>query len=66
MNVAIISGSFDPITNGHMHIVKQASETFNSVIVTIATNPNKKYEFSIEQRKQKWYSMLLMNINYQT
>lgn len=40
MNVAIISGSFDPITNGHMHIVKQASETFNSVIVTIATNPS--------------------------
>lgn len=40
MNVAIISGSFDPITNGHMHIIKQASETFNSVIVIIATNPS--------------------------
>ena len=59
MNVAIISGSFDPITNGHMHIIKQASETFNSVIVIIATNPNKKYEFSIEQRKQMVFDAIL-------
>lgn len=59
MNVAIISGSFDPITNGHMHIIKQASKTFNSVIVIIATNPNKKYEFSIEHRKQMVFDAIL-------
>ena len=65
MNVAIISGSFDPITNGHMHIIKQASETFNSVIVTIATNPNKNMSFQLNN-ENKWYLMLFLNINYQT
>ena len=65
MNVAIISGSFDPITNGHMHIVKQAAETFNSVIVIIATNPNKNMSFQLNN-ENKWYLMLFLNINYQT
>ena len=50
MRVAIISGSFDPITIGHMHIVKTASNTFDSVIVAIAHNPNKKYMYTHEQR----------------
>lgn len=38
-------GSFDPITKGHMNIIKQASELFEEVIVAVLVNPNKKNTF---------------------
>ncbi len=38
-------GSFDPITKGHMNIIKQASELFDEVIVAVLVNPNKTNTF---------------------
>jgi len=50
MKIAIYPGTFDPITNGHLDIIKRASRLFDKVIVAIGENPNKKPLFSIEER----------------
>jgi len=42
MNIAVYPGSFDPITNGHLDIIKRASRVFDKVIVGILVNPDKK------------------------
>ncbi len=47
---AIYAGSYDPITNGHLWIIKQAVELFDEVVVAIGENPDKKYTFSFEDR----------------
>ena len=43
---AVIPGSFDPITYGHIDIIKRSSELFDEIIVAILVNPDKKYLFS--------------------
>ena len=50
MKVAVYPGSFDPITNGHLEILKRALSIFDKVIVLVAVNPNKKSRFSPEER----------------
>lgn len=52
MKVAIYPGSFDPITNGHLDILKRSLDVFDKVIVLIATNSKKKCFFSPEERKE--------------
>ena len=47
---AIYSGTFDPITNGHLDIIKRALNVFDEVIIAIADSSSKKPMFSIEQR----------------
>ena len=50
MTIALYAGSFDPFTNGHLDILKQASEMFDEVIIAIACNPDKKEFLSLEVR----------------
>ena len=50
MKVAVYPGSFDPITNGHLEILKRALNIFDKVIMLVAVNPNKKTRFSVEDR----------------
>src|SRR5258705_2640801 len=51
--VAIYPGSFDPITNGHVDLVKRTLRVFERVITAIATNPGKDSSlFSLEERLQ--------------
>jgi len=50
MTIAMYAFSGDPITYGHVDIVKRASMTFAEVIVGIGINPDKKYTFTIEER----------------
>lgn len=50
MKVAIYPGSFDPITNGHLEILKRALTIFDRVIMLVAINPEKKSRFSPEER----------------
>ena len=50
MKVAVYPGSFDPITNGHLEILKRALNIFDKVIMLVAVNPNKKSRFSAEDR----------------
>ncbi|MCJ7833225.1 MAG: pantetheine-phosphate adenylyltransferase [Deltaproteobacteria bacterium] len=48
--VAIYPGSFDPITNGHLSLLRRGLQIFDKVIVAIAINPEKKPLFSLEER----------------
>ncbi len=50
MRIAVYPGSFDPITVGHMDILKRALAIFDKVIIAIAVNPKKKGVFPIEER----------------
>jgi pantetheine-phosphate adenylyltransferase len=47
---AIYPGTFDPVTNGHIDIIKRAQEIFSEVIVAVAHNPHKKPLFSVKER----------------
>jgi len=48
--IAIYPGSFDPVTNGHLDILKRGLSIFDHIIVAILINPSKKNLFSIEER----------------
>ncbi|MBI2989226.1 MAG: pantetheine-phosphate adenylyltransferase [Deltaproteobacteria bacterium] len=49
--MAVYPGSFDPITNGHIDLVKRTLQVFDRVIVAIATNPNKDNSlFTVKER----------------
>lgn len=49
---AIFPGSFDPITLGHYDIIKRGISLFDEVIIAIGINADKKYMFSLEDRKR--------------
>lgn len=50
MNTAVIPGSFDPITNGHLDIIRRASAMYDEVIVLSACNSAKNYLLTDEKR----------------
>ena len=52
MSKAIYPGSFDPVTYGHLDIIKRSSAMFDEVIVGILNNSAKNPLFSIKERKQ--------------
>jgi len=47
---AIYPGTFDPITNGHLDIIRRASHMFDEIIVSVAVSQEKKPMFTLEQR----------------
>lgn len=52
MRRAVFPGSFDPITLGHFDIIQRGVTLFDEIIVAIGINADKKYMFSLEQRKK--------------
>ncbi|MBR2861341.1 MAG: pantetheine-phosphate adenylyltransferase [Clostridia bacterium] len=52
MKIMVYPGSFDPITLGHLDIIKRASKMADKVIVAIMHNPSKKCYFSLEERME--------------
>ena len=50
MSTAIYPGSFDPVTYGHIDIIKRASTIFDKVIVAVLDNPSKKSLFLVPER----------------
>jgi pantetheine-phosphate adenylyltransferase len=52
MKRALFPGSFDPITLGHYDIIKRGIKLFDEVVIAIGINAEKKYMFSIEDRKR--------------
>ena len=51
MRRAVFPGSFDPITLGHVDIIKRAIPLFDEIIVAIGINADKKYMWTLDQRK---------------
>ena len=47
---AIFPGSFDPLTNGHIHLIERGLKIYDEIIVAIGINPAKKGFFSIDER----------------
>lgn len=52
MKRAVFPGSFDPITLGHIDILNRALSLFDEIIIAIGVNADKKYMFSLEERKK--------------
>ena len=52
MKRAIFPGSFDPLTSGHYDIIMRGVTLFDELIIAIGVNSDKKYMFSLEQRKK--------------
>lgn len=50
MQIAIYPGSFDPITSGHLNIIRRASKIFDKLIVCVMVNAGKNPMFSLEER----------------
>jgi pantetheine-phosphate adenylyltransferase len=50
--IAIVPGSFDPITNGHIFVIKEASKRYNKVFVAVMINAQKQYTFTLDERKR--------------
>ncbi|HBB28584.1 MAG TPA: pantetheine-phosphate adenylyltransferase [Clostridiales bacterium] len=46
----LYTGSFDPITNGHLDLIKRCSDKFENVVVTIFNNNSKEHFFTVEER----------------
>ncbi|KAA8325566.1 pantetheine-phosphate adenylyltransferase [Leuconostoc carnosum] len=51
MSIALFPGSFDPLTNGHLDIIRRASKMFDKVVVGIGNNAGKKALFTPEEKK---------------
>ena len=62
MNTAIYPGTFDPITYGHIDVIKKSLNVFDRVIVATTDNINKNYHFSIEDRLSIIYNSLFKDL----
>ena len=48
----VYAGSFDPITNGHMYMIREGARLFDELVLAIGINADKRYTFSLEQRME--------------
>ena len=51
MATALVPGSFDPVTNGHVDVIERVARYFDEVIVAVIANPQKDSLFPMEERK---------------
>jgi pantetheine-phosphate adenylyltransferase len=68
--IAVYPGSFDPLTNGHLDIVKRAARLFQTLIIAVYAFPDKNLLFTVEERLGLWYSVIanenLQNVRIDT
>ncbi len=50
--IAIYPGTFDPITFGHIDVIKKSLKLFNKIVVAVSDGENKKYLFNVDERIQ--------------
>ena len=66
MNIAIYPGTFDPITYGHIDVIKKSLNVFDRLIVATTDNFNKNYYFPIEDRLSIINNSLFKDLKQQT
>jgi pantetheine-phosphate adenylyltransferase len=49
---AVYAGSFDPITSGHMYMIREGAKLYDEIVVAIGINPDKRYTFKLDERMQ--------------
>lgn len=52
MRIGVYPGSFDPVTNGHMDVIRRSSKIFDKVIVAVVKNYSKKPLFTVKEREE--------------
>ena len=52
MSIALIPGSFDPITVGHLDLIKRALALYDEVVVAVMINQQKSYDYTLQQRTE--------------
>ncbi len=52
VKIAVYPGSFDPVTMGHLDIIRRAAPMFDKLIVAVMVNSSKRYVFDTEKRKE--------------
>ena len=62
MKTAIYPGTFDPITYGHIDVIKKSLNIFDKLIVATTDNVNKNYHFAIEDRLNIIYNSLFKDL----
>lgn len=68
MKIAIYPGSFDPVTNGHMEIIRRAAALFDRLVVLVAVSAKKQYLFTAAERAQllRASTVALNNVTVET
>ena len=61
MKIGFYAGSFDPFTNGHLHVIKQSAKLFDKVIVGIGVHPTKERRFDKNLMKDTIEKVLINN-----
>lgn len=56
--IAVYSGSFDPLTNGHLDIVRRSARLFDTLVVSVYAFPAKNLLFTAEERLDLWRAVL--------
>src|ERR1700747_2557637 len=50
--VAVFPGQFDPITNGHLDVIRRGGKLFDELIVAVGINPHNRGLFTLEEREE--------------
>ena len=61
MRIGFYAGSFDPFTNGHLHVIKEAAKLFDKVVVGIGINSAKTRRFDNESMQKAIEKVLIRN-----
>ena len=65
MKIAVYPGTFDPITYGHIDVIKKSLQIFDKLIVATTDNSDKKYHFSLEERIEIINNSLFKDLRFQ-
>ena len=64
MKTAVYPGTFDPITYGHIDVIKKSLKIFDKIIIAATDNTNKQYFFSIDERIDLINNSLFKDLNF--